>query len=137
MRRQLAISDKDSLRTLVMNVVRGDVQNSLASISLALNSEDTETSHYAATVLRDALNDFRKRAQELYLQMKQEGVDAAEAACILIEYMHGVLIQEVFHEKEQQTYIDMMEEACNFLDENTRRNCRLPILRDFAFCFLR
>ena len=91
-----------------MNVVRGDVQNSLASISLALNSEDTETSHYAATVLRDALNDFRKRAQELYLQMKQEGVDAAEAACILIEYMHGVLIQEVFHEKEQQTYIDMM-----------------------------
>lgn len=64
----LAISDKDSLRTLVMNVVRGDVQNSLASISLALNSEDTETSHYAATVLRDALNDFRKRAQELYLR---------------------------------------------------------------------
>lgn len=71
------------------------------------------------------------------LQMKQEGVDAAEAACILIEYMHGVLIQEVFHEKEQQTYIDMMEEACNFLDENTRRNYVLPILRDFAFCFLR
>lgn len=56
----LAISDKDSLRTLVMNVVRGDVQNSLASISLALNSEDTETSHYAATVLRDALNEFQK-----------------------------------------------------------------------------
>ena len=51
----LAISDKDSLRTLVMNVVRGDVQNSLASISLALNSEDTETSHYAATVLRSAV----------------------------------------------------------------------------------
>lgn len=76
----LAISDKDSLRTLVMNVVRGDVQNSLASISLALNSEDTETSHYAATVLRDALNDFRKRSQELYLQMKQDGCDAAEAA---------------------------------------------------------
>ena len=90
----LAISDKDSLRTLVMNVVRGDVQNSLASISLALNSEDTETSHYAATVLRDALNDFRKRSQELYLQMKQDGCDAAEAACILIEYMYGVLIQE-------------------------------------------
>lgn len=112
----LAISDKDSLRTLVMNVVRGDVQNSLASISLALNSEDTETSHYAATVLRDALNDFRKRSQELYLQMKQEGEQAAEAAGILIEYMYGVLIQEVFHEKEQRTYIDMMEEACNFLD---------------------
>ena len=31
----LAVSDKDSLRTLIMNVVRGDVQDSLASIALA------------------------------------------------------------------------------------------------------
>ena len=60
-----------------------------------------------------------------------------KTACILIEYMHGVLIQEVFHEKEQQTYIDMMEEACNFLDEKYQEKVRLPILRDFAFCFLR
>ena len=133
----LAISDKDSLRTLVMNVVRGDVQNSLASISLALNSEDTETSHYAATVLRDALNDFRKRSQELYLQMKQEGTDAAEAACILIEYMHGVLIQGVFHEKEQQTYIDMMEEACSFLNEKYQEKLQASYIEGLCILLLK
>ena len=97
----LAISDKDSLRTLVMNVVRGDVQNSLASISLALNSEDTE------------------------------------AACILIEYMHGVLIQEVFHEKEQQTYIDMMEEACNFLDEKYQEKLQASYIEGLCVLLLK
>ncbi len=40
----LAISDRDSLRTLIMNVVRGDVTDSLGSLALALDSEDTETS---------------------------------------------------------------------------------------------
>ena len=46
----IAVSDTGSLRLLVMNVVRGDIQKSLSSIALALNSEDSETSHYAASV---------------------------------------------------------------------------------------
>lgn len=111
----LAVSDKDSLRTLVLNVVRGDVKNSLASIALALNSEDTETSHYAASVLRDELNDFRQKSQELYNAMLQESEQSVDYACILIEYMNSVLYQEVFHDMEQHTYVMMMEEAVEFL----------------------
>lgn len=83
------------------------------------------------------MNDFRKRAQELYLQMKQEGVDAAEAACILIEYMHGVLIQEVFHEKEQQTYIDMREEACNFHVEKYQEKLQASYIEGLCVLLLR
>lgn len=111
----LAVSDKDSLRTLVLNVVRGDVKNSLASIALALNSGDTETSHYAASVLRDELNDFRQKSQELYNAIKQEDGQSAEYACILIEYMNSVLSQDVFHDMEQRTFVKMMEEAADFL----------------------
>lgn len=114
----LAVSDKDSLRTLVLNVVRGDVKNSLASIALALNSEDTETSHYAASVLRDELNDFRQKSQELYNAIKQEEQEdrqSVEYACILIEYMDSVLSQDVFHDMEQRTFVKMMEEAGSFL----------------------
>lgn len=111
----LAVSDKESLRTLVLNVVRGDVKNSLASIALALNSEDTETSHYAASVLRDELNDFRQKSQELYNAVKQEGEQSVEYACILIEYMNSVLSQDVFHSMEQRTFVKMMEEAAGFL----------------------
>lgn len=39
----LEITDKKSLRTFIMNVIRGDYRNSLSSIALALNSEDSET----------------------------------------------------------------------------------------------
>lgn len=118
----LAVSDKASLRGLMLDVVRGDVSRSLSSINHALNSQDSETAHYAATVLREALNDFRQRSQELYNLMKQDYIQPEEYACMLIEYMSGVLRQDVFTEMELVGYVDMMEEACYFLykDEEIR-----------------
>lgn len=113
----LVICDKDDLRTLVMNVVRGNVEQSLSSIALAMGSEDSETSHYAATVLRDALNDFRKQAQELFIAMNRKDKGWEDYACLLIEYMHQILSQEVFQEMEQEEFIDMMEQACLLLYE--------------------
>ena len=53
------ITDKKDLRTLMMSVVSGDIQKFLSSINFALTSNDSETAHYAASVLQDALNDFR------------------------------------------------------------------------------
>ena len=44
----LEVSDKKSLRTLMMSVIRGDYKHSLSAIALALNSEDSETAHYAS-----------------------------------------------------------------------------------------
>lgn len=117
----LVICDKGNLRNLMMNVVRGDVEESLASIALALNSDDSETSHYAATVLRDVLNDFRARTQELFIVMNRNEKDSCEYACLLIEYMNGVLKQEVFQEAEQRSFVDMMEKACDYLYERDWR----------------
>lgn len=121
----LAVADKDSLRSLMMDVVRGDVEKSLATIALALNSEDTETSHYAASVLRDALNDFRQRSQQLYQSLQKEDANAPEYACTMIEYMNQVLEQGVFPEMEQKTYVEMMEKACEFLYLSQEHRFRL------------
>lgn len=107
----LVVSDKGSQRALLLKVARGDIQNSLASISLALNSDDSETAHYAAAVLQDALNDFRQRVQELYDHMKENKEDAAEYASLMIQYMNNMLSQNVFDELEQKKYVGMMEEA--------------------------
>ena len=117
----LVICDKGNLRNLMMNVVRGDVEESLASIALALNSDDSETSHYAATVLRDVLNDFRAHTQELFIVMNRNEKDSCEYACLLIEYMNGVLKQEVFQEAEQRSFVYMMEKACDYLYERDWR----------------
>lgn len=121
----LAVADKDSLRSLVMDVVKGDVHKSLATISLALNSEDTETSHYAASVLRDALNDFRQESQELYNALHKGDENAAEYACMMIEYMNEVLCQDVFPDMEQRAFVAMMEEACDWLYKSEENRYRL------------
>ena len=66
----LKITDKNSLRTFIMNVIRGGLtQIRLSSIALALNSEDSETAHYAASVLQDVLSEFRSNVQEKICQM--------------------------------------------------------------------
>lgn len=121
----LAVADKESLRALVMDVVKGDVKKSLATISLALNSEDTETSHYAASVLRDALNDFRQESQELYNAFHRGDEKAADYACMMIEYMNEVLCQEVFPDMEQRSYVEMVEEACTWLYKGEEHRYRL------------
>ncbi len=111
----IEITDTDDLRSLMMNVVRGDIRQSLASISLALNSEDTETAHYAASVLQDALNDFRmnvQKQQKLILKGDENQVSFAEA---LIDYMNQVLEQRVFTDMEQKTYVNVMDEICEIL----------------------
>ncbi|MDR0949857.1 MAG: hypothetical protein LBM69_10130 [Lachnospiraceae bacterium] len=111
----LAVSDKDSLRMLMMNVIRGDIRKSLAAISLALNSEDSETAHYAASVLRDELNGFRMQVQRIIKEIKNEEENQVSLCIMLLEYMNGVLAQGVFSELEQLTFVRQMEEVIQIL----------------------
>lgn len=113
----LAVSDKKNLRMLMLNVIRGDLQDSLESIALALNSKDSETSHYAASVLRDELNDFRVTVQNLYTEMKAEEKTQMDAEKMMIDYMSRILCQKVFSEIEQTKFVQMMADAAKSLYE--------------------
>ncbi len=113
----IAISDKESLRTLMMNVIKGEIEQSLAAIALALNSEDSEASHYAASVLRDELNDFRTTVQNLYNEIQKEDEKQEEYLVMLIDYMNRILVQNVFTSLEQSTFVYKMEEVCEILYE--------------------
>lgn len=105
----LAVTDRKSLRILMMNVIRGDYRSSLHSISLALNSEDSETAHYAASVLQEVLNDFRGTVQRKYIECQQEGEEQEEKCVDLIEYMNPILEQKVFTELEQHSMVEKMD----------------------------
>lgn len=111
----IAISDKESLRGLMLNVIRGDIHKSLAAISLALNSEDSETSHYAASVLQDELNGFREKVQRAYKEIQKDGRYQAEYAAMLISDMNQVLEQQVFSGVEQKSMVEIMEKICEIL----------------------
>ncbi len=107
----LAVSDQKSVRMLMLNVIRGNVKESLETIMLALDSEDSETSHYAASVLRDELNEFRANVQELYGAMMEEEEDETECEEMLIDYMDMVLGQKIFDIMEQTRFVEMMDQA--------------------------
>ena len=68
----LAVTDKGNLRTLMMNVIRGDYSQSLSGFLMALNSDDSETAHYAASVLQEVLNGFRVNVQRMYKAALEE-----------------------------------------------------------------
>lgn len=123
----LYVTDKDNLRNLMLSVIKRDTQDTLAVIAMALNSEDSETAHYAASVLQGALNDFRSRVQYLFTELKamcaeeasREGTEGYESqrekinttGCELLEYMNKFLEQKVFLETEQRDYALLMDQA--------------------------
>ncbi len=143
----IEITDADELRNLMMNVVRGDISKSLASIALALNSEDTETAHYAASVLQDALNDFRFQVQKqsrLVLSEEEEDANRVGYAEALIDYMNQVLEQKVFTDMEQKSYVAVMDQVCGVLYDKGRErmtstqyeaiSLRLLEVEDYSNC---
>ncbi|MCH5187065.1 MAG: hypothetical protein J1F63_01580 [Oscillospiraceae bacterium] len=115
----MEITDKDNLRVLMLNVLRGDIWKSLSTIAMAMNSEDSETAHYAASILQSSLDEFRTKVQKDYLYMQdEENEDEIPVyAHELIEYMDQVLKQRVLTGVEQKNQIDIMENICEMLYE--------------------
>ena len=94
----LVVSDQENLRNLMMNVVCDDKGESLAVIRQGLQSDDSETSHYAASVLQDKLGTYRRHVQSVFVPL-QEIEDAkvrATQAAELLEYMVPVLKRGAF-----------------------------------------
>ena len=91
----IAVNDKKSLRMAMMNIIRGEMDDSLASIALALDAEDSESAHYAASVLSSKLNEFRMNVQKLYGQFKEETEEQTDCEEMLLDYMNSVLRQNI------------------------------------------
>lgn len=111
----LLINEKKNLRRVMMNVIREDIRNSLASITLALDSADSEASHYAAAVLSDELNKFRIYVQKLWKQVGEEGPEETECEELLLDYMDDLLKQRIFSEHEQRKFVGILEETAESL----------------------
>lgn len=128
----LLVNEKKDLRTVFVNVMREDIRNSLASITLALDSEDSETSHYAAAVLSDELNKFRIFVQKQLLRIREEDDPGTECEETLVDYMDNILKQHIFSEHEQRKFVDQMAETAELLYEKDAS--RITIKRYEALC---
>lgn len=99
----LLVSDKGSMRRSLLNVLKSDFDNSLAAISAALESDDTETSHYAATVLMDVTAKFIKTTQSMQVEYDKQP-DNTELASMYADYIFQFLETGILSEIEVKTY---------------------------------
>lgn len=111
----LFLNKSKDLRTVMMNIIRGDVHSALGVIMLALNSEDSETAHYAASVLSGELDEFRAKVRQLRRTIAEEEKEETAAELELIPYMDGFLKQKVFADLEQKKQTAVMAGAAESL----------------------
>ncbi|WP_347563688.1 hypothetical protein [Pseudoflavonifractor sp. 524-17] len=111
----LFLNKGKDLRMVMMNTIRGDVRSALGVILLALNSEDPETAHYAASVLSGELDEFRDRVRRLCRTMAEEEEEQTAAELELLSYMDGFLKQGAFVGLEQKKQVRVMASAAESL----------------------
>lgn len=85
----MAVSDTTSLRRLLLDTLRSNAKKTISSIAAAMNSKDTETSHYAASMILDALSECRLTAQNMIWQMQKNPEDV-EINLLTLEYIHDI-----------------------------------------------
>ena len=108
-------NEKKDLRMVMMNVIKEDIRNCLASITLALDSEDSEASHYAAAVLSDELNKFRIYVQRLWRQIEEDDTGQTDCEEMLLDYMDNILRQRIFSLQEQRKFVNILAGAAESL----------------------
>lgn len=100
----LAVSDKGMQRTLILNVLKDYSEQSLATISEALKSKDSEVSHYAASALMDAISDFRATSQNLLYAMQKNEKDM-DIKIMCFEYLSDALKKNFLPDIEYRSYV--------------------------------
>ena len=127
MEEAVAIMDGNDLRDMMMSVVRGNVRASAPAIAMALESDDPEASHYAATALQSLLNEFRTSVQKNYEQIAvvpdpeketpEEKAARMGLAVETVELMVEFLRHDLLTEGEHRQYALLLDDLCERLLE--------------------
>lgn len=100
----MRLSSIHDLRRLLINVMKYNSRMSLTSVAEAINSPDTETSHFAASAVQDALSEFRGTAQKFIADMNKYPEDV-EINLQALAYLYDGLMLRIMTPIEQQAYI--------------------------------
>lgn len=112
----LIVSDKKSTRKLLLDVLREDSSSALKSILKAVEHEDSEVSHYAASAISDTINEFKVREKQLrekYIKEKKNIKLCNE----YVDYLYGFLSQKILSSAEQRLYCGLFEELIITIEE--------------------
>ena len=119
----IMISDQEKKRTNMLNILLGETGETLSAIALALDSDDSEVAHYAASFLQSQLDAFRPRVRQpkqMIQEQQDRGEPSQDAVLVLIRDMDQILKQQVLTRVEQLDYVGQMETLCQDLYDNDR-----------------
>lgn len=119
----ILVSDKEKKRANMLNVLLGETDESFSAIALALDSDDSEVAHYAASFLQSKMDTFRdnvRKTKHIIDGMSIEDEECRGLILKLIKYMNHMLKQNVFTNTEQVDFVGQMETLCETLFQNTR-----------------
>lgn len=114
----VVVTDTRSLREMMLQVVRGNVHTSASAIALALNSNDSEASHYAAAALQGVLNQFRASTQKNYARIidvpedesPEEQAARLKLAAETLDQILDFLQHRLLFEGEEKQYTAMLDD---------------------------
>ena len=110
----IAVSDPASLRKLLLDTMLSNAKRKLSSVAIAMNSTDTESSHYAATMILDALAELRPAAQDMVERMKRFPEDV-EMNLLTFDFIYEFIGLNIMSAIEQEAYIYTLDEVAENL----------------------
>lgn len=119
----ILVSDQEKKRANMLNILLCETEESFSAIAQALNSDDSEVAHYAASFLQSKMDGFRdyvRKTQKTLLAQDIQQEDCQEQILELIRYMNQMLKQNVFVRIEQNEYVVQMEQLCELLYQNAK-----------------
>jgi hypothetical protein len=112
----LIISGTQDKRRVILDVLKEDSNRSITMLANALEDEDSETSHYAASMLADVKSDFKVTVQQMNERLQQFPNDE-EIILLILNYINGFIEKKILDEIEEVTYIEQYEQLMNHLYE--------------------
>ena len=119
----ILVSDQEKKRANMLNVLLGETEESYSAIALALDSDDSEVAHYAASFLQSKMDTFREKVRKTQQKIAESDIqeeECQEQVLELIRYMNHMLKQKVFTRVEQVDFVAQMEQLCETLFQNAR-----------------
>lgn len=119
----ILVSDKEKKRANMLNVLLGETDESFAAIALALDSDDSEVAHYAASFLQSKTDLFRENVRKTQKKIYESDTldeDCQKLILQLIKYMNHMLKQNIFTNIEQKDFVGQMEQLCEMLFQKAK-----------------
>lgn len=106
MEEALLASDAESVRRVLLDVLKSDLEGSVSILMKAIESDDSEASHYASTAIAEVLSKFKSHQKELDAQYHRH-MDDGELLTAYHRYVYKYLSFHIFPQAEEKRYMEL------------------------------